>query len=122
MRAEAAQWAADEEKARPRRRRKPKKPGSKPAPSRRYTAVPRYVRSVVLGAAATGAEARAEANPLTAFRREVKRVGSLLNQALRVIHTWGGREGGKNRAALVSAIEATGRTIARVLENVEARR
>ena len=135
VQAAAARWAADEEKPRPRRRTKaaakPAVAGEQPRKPRRYTPVPRFLRAVALavarqgagatGTAAAGAEGRAELDAVTAFRLEVKRVGSLLNQALRVIHTWGGREGGKNRSDLVVSVEATGRKIAEILEAVKER-
>lgn len=99
----AARWAAA-------RTAKP----AAPSPRRRYTAVPRYIRAHVLAAVAAeapvGEELLAE---LEAFRREINRVGSLLNQSLRHAHS------GLGTGPLVGAIETVGQSVAEIGEAVE---
>ena len=69
----------------------------------------------VAAQATAGAEARAELDAVTAFRHEVRRVGSLLNQAIRHAHT------GRGTGPLIGAIDEVGRTLAEVLEAVKER-
>ena len=117
----AARWVADAQNA-PRPRATPSAAGtttpSAPSPRRRYTPVPRYIRAQMLAVAAqatAGAEARAELDAVTAFRHEVRRVGSLLNQAIRHAHT------GRGTGPLIGAIDEVGRTLGEVLKAVTER-
>ena len=130
----AVRWAADSEPARPRRRSKsaaatPAPAGEQPRAPRRYTPVPRFLRAVALavarqgagatGPAAAGAEGRAQLDPVTALRHEVRRIGVLLNQSLKVIRGWRGAPGGEDRAQLVATIELGGRALAEILDRVQ---
>lgn len=133
IKAAAARWAADSQPARPRRRAKaaaaPAADGEEPRKRRRYTPVPRFLRAVALavagqgagatGTAAAGAEGRAELDPVTALRHELRRIGVLLNQSLKVVHGWRGAPGGEDRAQLVATIELAGRAIAEILDRVK---
>ena len=126
----AARWAAGSQPARPRRRAKsaaspPVAAGEQPPPPRRYSAVPRFLRAMALalarqGAAATtapvGDEARAKLDEMAAFRFEVRAVGVLLNQAMRIAHTW---DAAGASPGLVAAIDKTTITLGRILEVVE---
>ena len=111
----AREWAR--EYGKPTRRRKPAPDGK---PRRRYSAVPRYIRAVVLAAAAdpsaapAGEAAPAEVYPATALRLEVRRVGQLLNQAIRLAHQR--RKAGHEPD--VVPLEARVEDVARVLHQV----
>ena len=129
----AARWAAGSQPARPRRRAKSAASpaatgGEQPPPARRYSAVPRFLRAMALALARQGAaaktapvgdEARAKLDEMAAFRFKVRSVGVLLNQALRIAHTW---DAAGASPGLVAAIEETTITLDTILGVVEERR
>ena len=112
----AREWAREHVK--PTRWRRPAADGK---PRRRYSAVPRYIRAVVLTAAAdpassapAGEAAPADVFPATALRLEVRRVGQLLNQVLKVAH----QQRKAARRPDVAQLEARVEDVARVLHQV----
>ena len=120
----AREWARDQ--PRPRRR----KPAAGTKDGRRYSAVPKYIRAVVLAAAAdtaspstvpAGDTAPVEAYPATALRLEVRRVGQLLNQGLRVAHELRKRDERPDVAQLQGHVEEVGRVLHQVLAEVAGR-
>ena len=122
----AREWARDQ--PRPRRRRR--KPAAGTKDGRRYSAVPKYIRAVVLAAAAdtaspstvpAGDTAPVEAYPATALRLEVRRVGQLLNQALRMGHELRKRDERPDVAQIQGHVEEVGRVLHQVLAEVAGR-
>jgi hypothetical protein len=124
----AREWARDQ--PRPRRRRR--KPAAGTKDGRRYSAVPKYIRAVVLAAAAdtaspstvpAGDTAPVEAYPATALRLEVRRVGQLLNQTLRLAHAHELRKRDERPdvAQLEGHVEEVGRVLHQVLAEVAGR-